>query len=346
MPTPKRSQQYLELTAQLRNECKKLIAREDVKLVIGWERGSYGFRVAPSFAESAEAVERLVWSPFCINNLAVYPTLEEKLPLPRGIEPDTRKTALVVKGCDSRAVVQMLEEKGCAREQLVIIGIPCSGIIDPEKLEPKLSAEDLLDAALDNGYEVEEHDQDFVFKLKGKDLKFPRSEIMYDKCNTCRFHTPLIYDVLVGDKIEDAECEPERNERVQELEAKTSEDKWEYWQQKFERCIRCYACRNICPMCFCKVCIADNWQPQWIHRSVNIPENTMFHVMRAFHMAGRCIDCGECERACPVGIPLMELNKKLQQDVKELFEYEAGIDIECKPLLAIFKPDDPEEFVL
>ena len=169
---------------------------------------------------------------------------------------------------------------------------------------------------------------------------------MYDKCKVCKFHTPLIYDILGGEELKDLECKPESFERVQELDAKTPEQKWEYWEKKFERCIRCYACRNICPMCFCKVCIADNWQPQWIRRSVNVSENTMFHVMRAFHMAGRCVDCGECERACPMDIPLMELNKKLQKDVKELFEYEAGIDIECKPLLAIFKPDDPEEFVL
>ncbi|MCK5560310.1 MAG: 4Fe-4S dicluster domain-containing protein [Thermoplasmata archaeon] len=337
---------YSETTKQLKVECKKLITQEDIKCIIGWEPGSYGFRVSPSFAELEEEVEKFIWSPFCINNLAVYPTLEEKIPLPRGVEPDARKTGIVVKGCDSRALVQMLEEKGCAREQLVIIGIPCSGIIDPGKLEPKLSAKKLLDTALDEGYEVQDKDNDFIFKIKGKELKIAKSELMYDKCKVCKFHTPLIYDILVGEELKDLECKPESFERVQELDAKTPEQKWEYWEKKFERCIRCYACRNICPMCFCKVCIADNWQPQWIRRSVNVSENTMFHVMRAFHMAGRCVDCGECERACPMDIPLMELNKKLQKDVKELFEYEAGIDIECKPLLAIFKPDDPEEFVL
>jgi len=68
--------------------------------------------------------------------------------------------------------------------------------------------------------------------------------------------------------------------------------------------------------------------------------------MRAFHLAGRCVGCGECERACPVNIPLMELNKKLTKDVKELFEYTSGIEVEEKPLFGTFKPDDPEEFIL
>ena len=346
MPKSPKPQQYSDITSQLRTECKKLIARDDVKYIIGYERGSYGFRVSPSFAETGEDIEKLIWSPFCINNLAVYPTLEEKIPLPRGVEPDTRKIGIVVKGCDSRALVQMLDEKGYPREQLVIIGIPCTGIIDPNKLEPKLQDNGVLDKALEDGYEVTDLGETFVFNIKGKDLKFPRSEIMYNKCNVCRSHTPLIHDVLIGKPQQEPEGEPDNYAEIAHLEAKSSDDKWAYWQEKFERCIRCYACRNICPMCFCKVCVADNWQPQWIRKSVNVSENTMFHLMRAFHLAGRCIECGECERACPMEIPLMELNKKLGKDVKELFDYEAGVDIENKPLLAIFKPDDPEEFVL
>ncbi len=88
----------------------------------------------------------------------------------------------------------------------------------------------------------------------------------------------------------------------------------------------------------------DHLSPQWVRRSVNISENTAWNIMRAFHLAGRCVGCGACERACPMDIPLMELNKKLEKDVKEMFDYESGT--EEKPLLAIFNPEDPEEFVL
>jgi Na+-translocating ferredoxin:NAD+ oxidoreductase RnfC subunit len=92
--------------------------------------------------------------------------------------------------------------------------------------------------------------------------------------------------------------------------------------------------------------MVDQLNPQWVRRSVNISENTAWNIMRAFHLAGRCIECGECERVCPVGIPLVELNKKLEKDVKEMFDYTSGLDAENKPLLAMFKPDDPEEFIL
>ncbi|MCK5409089.1 MAG: 4Fe-4S binding protein, partial [Candidatus Heimdallarchaeota archaeon] len=81
-------------------------------------------------------------------------------------------------------------------------------------------------------------------------------------------------------------------------------------------------------------------------RSVNISENTAWNIMRAYHLAGRCVGCGECESVCPVNIPLMELNKKIEKEVKEMFSYTAGMDIEEKPLFGMFKPDDPEEFVL
>ena len=92
--------------------------------------------------------------------------------------------------------------------------------------------------------------------------------------------------------------------------------------------------------------MVDQLSPQWVRRSTNLSENTAWNIMRAYHLAGRCIGCGECERVCPMGIPLTELNKKLQKDVKEMFSYTAGLSLDKKPLLAIFSPEDPEEFLL
>jgi len=92
--------------------------------------------------------------------------------------------------------------------------------------------------------------------------------------------------------------------------------------------------------------MVDQLSPQWVRRSTNLSENTAWNIMRAYHLAGRCIGCGECERVCPMGIPLTELNKKLQKDVKEMFSYTAGLSLDKKPLLAIFSPEDPEEFIL
>ena len=260
-------------------------------------------------------MDKLVWSPFCINSLAVYPTLEEKLPLPRGATEDTRKIGVMVKGCDSRGLVQMFVENGYPRERIVILGIPCNGQIDLKKLSILLTKNGYDLGANLNFDQVEVIDLNDKFKLKIKiesevrndnelkiELEVPKIDIIYDKCSNCKYPNPIIQDILItGQTIPRAKLN-EGYERVTELESMTDSDKWSFWAEKFDRCIRCYACRNICPVCYCKECLTDKWEPDWIQKSVNLTENTMFHIMRAFHLAGRCVSCHECERSCPVGM--------------------------------------------
>ena len=99
-------------------------------------------------------------------------------------------------------------------------------------------------------------------------------------------------------------------------------------------------------MCYCEPCMAESLDPQWLMRSVNISENTAWNIMRALHLAGRCVECGACEQSCPMNIPLMDLNRKLQKEVKALFDYVAGMDKDAKPLLGTFRPDDREDFII
>lgn len=321
----------------LKGEIEKILMREDVKYIIGYEKGTYGFNVSPLFIEEREDLERLIVSPLCIYNLATYIKLEkkEKTPLQKGEKPEEKKIALLSKGCDSRAIVKLISEKGISRNEILILGIPCQGVVDLKKLEKKFP--NVLEG------DVTERGDKFVVICDGREYEVPKEELLPEKCKYCEIPNPIIYDVLIGEMVEKKE---ENYEKVRELEHKGIEERRRYWEEKFSRCIRCYACRDVCPLCYCEDCTLEKLNPQWIRRSVNISENTAFHITRAFHLAGRCASCGECERVCPMNIPLMELNKKMEKDVKELFNFIAGIDPEQKHLLTVFNPDDQEEFIM
>ena len=130
-----------------------------------------------------------------------------------------------------------------------------------------------------------------------------------------------------------------------ELESLSPEKRWRFWSDAFERCVRCYACREVCPMCFCERCVAAKTTPQWIESSPHGRANMAWHLVRALHQAGRCVGCGECERACPANIPLTLLNARLQRAVHERFEFRATDDPAVESPIGAFRRDDPQEFI-
>lgn len=276
-----------ELTRKMRETAKKLLSEGQVKFVVGWEKGTFAHVSPPVFVANEGEVERLIWDEYCLNNLAKY-LLDYK--------HMEGKIALFVKGCDSRGVNRLLQDKQVERDKVYLIGIPCPGLKD-------------------------------------------------SKCRSCTHHNPLVYDELLGPEVEEKEPEVSRFEGIGEMEQMHAQAKYEFWTKQYEKCIRCYACRNICPACNCRECIFDQGQ-QWLDRTVELPQNQFYGLTRAFHVAGRCIECGECQRVCPMEIPIMKLNKKIAKDIDQLFgPYEAGLNLEEQPPLGFYKTDDPEEFM-
>ena len=321
----------------LREKAKETLIRDDVRRLIGWKRGTYGYEAAPAVLKEAHQAEDLIFDPTCVQNLASLIVLEEKKPVPRGQEPDTRKTAVMVKGCDSRAVVQQLVEKAYAREDIFVIGIPCRGVIDRRKAHAMFGeAADPVEAWL-------EADK-VTLKVNGEKKEAKREEVLMDKCLRCRFPNPVVSDVTLGQEIE--KWADDDFSDVSEFEKKSPAERWAYFEEQFEKCIRCYSCRNVCPMCYCVECVVTKLRPQWTRRSTDISENTVYHVQRAWHLAGRCIECMECQRVCPVDIPIMTLNRRMTRDVLEMFNYEPGVNPEAEPLLASYNPQDPEEYIM
>ena len=114
----------------------------------------------------------------------------------------------------------------------------------------------------------------------------------------------------------------DNNMDVEDAEAFDMEQRFKRWMYEFSKCIKCYGCRDICPVCFCKECSLEH--PELIATGTLPPENPIFHLVRAVHMGGRCIDCGLCEDACPVDIPLRLLYRKVNATVEDEFGYETG----------------------
>ena len=122
-------------------------------------------------------------------------------------------------------------------------------------------------------------------------------------------------------------------------------ERWQFWQEQFSRCLKCYACRAACPLCYCSRCTVECNQPQWIPVPAHDLGNLEWNVMRAMHLAGRCVNCGECARACPLGIPIHLLNQKLEELVFRAFGHRPGTKIGLEYPFASFKPDDREDFI-
>ena len=163
------------------------------------------------------------------------------------------------------------------------------------------------------------------------------------KCSACKTKEFEIFDEIIDD--EEARVLPETADRmadVRKIESMTAEERFEFWRGELSRCIRCNACRNVCPACTCVKCVFDNPATGVQSKApVTDFEENMFHIIRAFHVAGRCTDCGECSRVCPQNIPLHLLNRKFIKDINELYgDYQAGVgDEERTPLTSYTKED-------
>lgn len=167
------------------------------------------------------------------------------------------------------------------------------------------------------------------------------------KCYACADALPPGADRTIGEApASRAVASDPRDMQIAALDALPATERWEYWQRQFELCIRCYACRAVCPLCYCETCVAEKNQPQWIRTTHDGQGNTAWNVVRAMHLAGRCVGCDECARVCPADIRLDLLNRKIALEVEQRFGYTSDNGVEIPAPLTTFRPDDPgEEFL-
>lgn len=291
---------------EIRNKAKELLKTGQVEMLIGYKKASDGISAQPCVIENEAAAEQLIWDACCVYNLSNY---LKDFP--------NKKTGIIAKACDVRSIAVLLQENQLKRENVFIIGVECRGVVAAKSV--------------------------YAGKMRNEELVFS------DKCKACEASIPAVYDVLIKEKKEKSaapdDTVKDEYESIRQLEAKSLSERFKFWQEEFTGCIRCYACRQVCPMCYCPRCVADQTMPAWFSSAHSFEGNFSWNVTRAMHLAGRCADCGECERACPAGIPLRDINKKIEKDIKEMFNYQAGSSVEQKPLLSCFDKSDPDDFI-
>ena len=293
----------------------------DVETVICWQEGFDKLNTTPIFITSAAQADRVVWNPLCSQNLASYLPSQKK------------KVAVAVKGCDSRTIVQYMQEGLIDRDNVVIIGIPCTGVVNKKKVQKAIGGEAVEDIVFSDG--------SVKVKTATGEKTLALADVWPDKCASCQWPTPVIYDHLVGDAIQSDKPAESVYADIEELEGRTLEERKAYFEKEFDKCIRCYACRNACPMCVCQdSCIAETRDPHWITQRLSLNEKIMFHMIHSVHLAGRCVECGECERVCPMEIPVAKLKKKINKEMKDLFDYTPGVNPDDKPPMYTFSVDE------
>ena len=318
---------------ELITRAKELLADGTVVRVLGWRKGDMSYNPEPAFFESAESLEDFVYDGFCGANLSKYMIEASKL---------EGKTLVFLKPCDTYSFNQLVTEYRVLREKAYIIGVGCKGKLDVEKIK-KMGIKGIT--AISGAEAFGECGTLKIDTIYGEKT-CSYDDAMLERCHVCKGKEHKVYDELIGESRDTADRE--RFAEVERIEAMSPEEKFEFFKSELSKCIRCNACRNVCPACSCRKCVFDSTKFDSAQKANVDPfEEKMFHIIRAFHVAGRCTDCGECSRVCPQGIPLHLFNRKFIKDINELYgEYTAGAEAGSRAPLVNFDMDDAEPSIV
>ena len=313
-----------EVALKMLERAKEHLASGEVARVIGWKKGDFCHDPSPACFESVEELDAFVYDWFCGANLSKYLIQMSK---------KEGKTAVFLKPCDTYSFNQLVKEHRIKRENVYVIAVECLGKLDIEKIKAK-------GASMVEGVDVQ--DQKVTVHTAYGDEVMEKSEVLLVKCMTCdKTHQAKDEEIILHER---PEKEVNRFAEVEALETMTEAERFAFWKEQLSKCIRCNACRNVCPACSCIKCVFDN-PASGISAKANDSEfeEQMFHIIRAFHVAGRCTDCGECSRVCPQNIPLHLLNRKFIKDIDSLYgEFQAGETTEGTTPLTSYTEGDKE----
>ena len=304
-------------------KARQYLADGRVDRVLAWEKGENPWDRTPAIF-TADKIDELKYDDFCGPNLSKY------------LVAETAKEGNVLvflKPCDSWSFNQLATEHRINLDKIVAVGVGCKGKVDVEKVR-KLGIKGIL--------EMEAEGDVLKVKTLYGDSEVNRKEVLLDKCLACKGKEHKAGEEVIGESEETSIGD--KFEMVAKLEAMTPDERFAFWRSELSKCIRCNACRNVCPACSCIKCVFDNPNTGVQNKAAADDfEENLFHIIRAYHVAGRCTDCGECSRVCPQGIPLHLLNRKFIKDINEIYgDYQAGEVIGQRHPLISFGKDDAE----
>lgn len=303
----------------------ELLANGTVDRVLGWKTGDFLYDITPAvFHSPEELADGFVYNDFCGANLSKYLIKEAG----KG-----GKVLVFLKPCDTYSFNQLLKEHRIPRDNVYVIGVECYGKLDIEKIKA-MGIDGIVGVKLEDSKAI-------IDTIYGEKI-VNKWDAVPERCVNCKSKKHVVYDELIG--VDGEVEETGRFDMVEKLEGMTPDERYEFWRGELSRCIRCNACRNVCPACSCEKCVFDNDNLGTANKvAATSFEENMFHIIRAFHVAGRCTDCGECSRVCPQNIPLHLLNRKFIKDINELYgDYQAGADTDSRAPLTNFRMDDCE----
>lgn len=305
---------------------KELLADGTVTRVVGWKAGEFAYDTTPAVFTSAEELDAgFIYNDFCAPNLSKYLIKESR---------KEGKLLVFLKPCDTYSFNQLLKEHRIIRDNVYVIGVECTGKVDADTVKAK---------GIKGITGMESDGENVTVHTLYGDKTLPKSETLGDKCRTCKSKKHVVFDEMIGNDGE-VNNDGARFEIVEKLEAMTPDERYDFWRSELSKCIRCNACRNVCPACSCENCVFDNPASGIAQRAATDSfEENMFHLIRSFHVAGRCTDCGECTRVCPQNIPLHLINRKYIKDINEFYgDYQAGADLDTRAPLNAYTFDDCE----
>lgn len=287
----------------------EILSENQAERLLAWKRGEFFYDNSPAVFSAADELKDFVYDLFCGSNLSKFLVKEAA---------KEGKIAVLLKPCDRYSFNQLVKEHRINKENVLPIEVDCDGMVDIDKVKA-LGIKGIKSIAADG----EQLIIDTIYGQKSCN----KEDVLLMKCLTCK------------DRVDD-----DRFALVREIEEMTSVERYEFWRSELSKCIRCNACRNVCPACTCEKCVFDN-DKSGIANKANSDsfEENLYHMIRAFHVAGRCTDCGECTRVCPQGIPLHLINRKVIKDLNEFYgEYQAGADDSSVGPLTSYQLDDVE----